>query len=550
MGRLFSNLKKKLPVFLFVVFAVGLLFYIIKDSDGEKPKYRLIKAEEGSIVSTVSCTGALGAVITVKVGSQVSGQIKELLADFNSEVEKGEVIARIDPENFQARLRQSEAELAVARANVTIKRAAVKRSRAELQNARNAYASAQAQTEKFRVSLADARRDYDRKKKLHKGSIISESEKDKAEAAYDQAQAQLNSAEAEEKATASFVVSKEAALRMAEAEVQYALAQVNHREAAVQNSKVDLGHTIIRSPVDGVVIERNVDMGQTVAASLQAPTLFTIAQDLRKMQVETDIDEADIGRIHEGQQATFTVDAFADREFGGRVEQIRKAPQTLQNVVTYTVIISAENSALLLLPGMTANVKVVVDERKQVLKVPNAALRFRPSKEANTKESTENWKISGPIKRKRVSGEEIIHRLDAELKLNKEQKEQIRILFGEMRDRITRMRRQGAGPDELRAEFQRLRERNKTAVLGILTPEQREKYKRLLGARAATPRQRGQIWVIGPDGKPSSVDVITGISDGSHTEILRGDLRPGQEVIVGTVLSSGRLSGGSKRFGF
>ena len=131
-----------------------------------------------------------------------------------------------------------------------------------------------------------------------------------------------------------------------------------------------------------------------------------------------------------------------------------------------------------------------------------------------------------------------------------EQKEQIRILFGEMRDRITRMRRQGAGPDELRAEFQRLRERNKTAVLGILTPEQREKYKRLLGARAATPRQRGQIWVIGPDGKPSSVDVITGISDGSHTEILRGDLRPGQEVIVGTVLSSGRLSGGSKRFGF
>ncbi|MBW1691454.1 MAG: efflux RND transporter periplasmic adaptor subunit, partial [Deltaproteobacteria bacterium] len=166
------------------------------------------------------------------------------------------------------------------------------------------------------------------------------------------------------------VLSRKAQLKMAQAQVEHALAQVKHREAALHNSKVDLEHTVIRSPLDGVVIQRNVDIGQTVAASLQAPTLFTIAQDLSKMQV---------GRIQVGQRVTFTVDAFPGREFSGQVEQIRKASQTIQNVVTYTVVVSAENPDQQLLPGMTANVQLVIDERQAVLKVRNAALRFRPS---------------------------------------------------------------------------------------------------------------------------------------------------------------------------
>ena len=440
-------------VVLIVVFGG---FYLFSGGEDGAAGYRLAKIEKGFISTFVSSTGTLNAVITVQVGSQISGQVKELLADFNSEVRAGQVIARIAPQIFEAKVKQADAELAVAKANVVIQRANVEKARTDLDNSLAALASGKAQTEKARVVVADAKRTLERRRELHKRGAMSENEMDSAQAAYDQVLAQLRSAEAQEQAEESLVASKEASLKMARAQVDYALEQVNQREAALTQAQVDLEHTFIHSPVDGIVIERAVDVGQTVAASLQAPKLFTIAQDLRKMQVETSVDEADIGRIQVGQRTMFTVDAFPRQEFEGRVKQIRKAPLTVQNVVTYTVVISAENPGLRLFPGMTASVKIFVDERPSALKVPNSALRFR---------------------------------------------------FGEEEVSANPVAEGGQGRKEK-------------------APHDSEGW-------GTGPASKGRVWVVGREGKPVPLEVTTGISDGSFTEIISGEVSAGQEVILG-----------------
>ena len=534
-----------------VAVSVAIILYFYVDSDGNLPSFRLTKVEWGPIISTVSSTGTVTPVTTVQVGSQVSGQIRELYVDFNSKVQEGQVIARIDPENFEARVRQADAELAVARANVAIQRAAVERTQAELENGYAALAAAKAQTEKARVVLVHAKRDLDRKRALHQQAIISKSQIDDAVAAHDQAHAQLSAAEAQEQAQASIVLSRKAQLKMSQAQVEHALAQVKQREAALHNSKIDLEHTVIRSPLDGVVIQRNVDIGQTVAASLQAPTLFTIAQDLRNMQVDTNVDEADIGRIQVGQRVTFTVDAFPGREFIGQVEQIRKAPQTIQNVVTYTVVVSAENQDQHLLPGMTANVQLVIDERKAALKISNAALRFRPSTAETDKVAVTSSAAKGRISSGGIGQQaERLKRLNEILGLNKDQRAQVRAIFTQQRERIIALRKQGVTLDDIRTEVKRMWNQNSSAISGILTPEQRKKFLRLVTSRAENPVTRGRVWVLDKNGKPLSVDIITGISDGSFTEIVRGNLEAGQEVIVGTSHSQRRSSGSRlRRFG-
>jgi HlyD family secretion protein len=524
--------------------------YIFADRDEENATFRSAPIERGPIMSTVSSTGTLNAVITVQVGSQVSGQIKELLADFNSEVREGQIIARIDPENFEARVRQAEAELAVSKSNVSTQRAAVERAKAELQNSRSALDAAKAQTEKARVGAKDAKRDLNRKQTLHKGSIISESEKDKAVAVYDQAVAQLNAAYAEEQAQGSVVRSRGATLKMSKAQVEYALAQVQQREAALHQNKVDMEHTIIRSPVDGVVIERSVDVGQTVAASLQAPTLFTIAQDLRKMQVDTNVDEADIGRIRLRQRVTFTVDSFPGQEFKGFVKQIRKAPESVQNVVTYTVVVSADNPDLRLLPGMTANVQIVVNERAETLKVANAALRFRPSG-VGTDRSEGAVAAGRPVGRGPQQAENRIRQLTESLQLDEDQQEQLKAMFARARDQIIALRQQGATPEEIRAEIQSIRARNRGPLVQMLTPEQRVKYRQLVEGRAVNQVTRGRVWVLSDDGTPTPVDIMIGISDGSFTEVVQGELEAGQEVIIGTARPTKKSSRKSRRrFGF
>jgi HlyD family secretion protein len=333
----------------------GLYAWYGSGNGGGQPQYRLAKVERGPLTAVVIASGTLNAVTTVQVGSQISGQVKEIFADFNSPVKQNQIIARIDPSTFELRVNQARADVDAAHSAVAVARAGL--------------AAQQAELARVRINLADAERDHERKRSLVEKNYLSPAELDKARTMLDATREQLKAVAAQQ--------------HVAEAQVGSALAAVKQRESLLRQAQVDLERTIIRAPVDGTVILRNVDAGQTVAASLQAPVLFTIARDLRDMQVEAAIDEADVGRLRAGQAAQFTVDAFPRRSFDGEIVQVRKSPVNVQNVVSYTVVISARNPDLSLLPGMTANVRIVVEHRESALKVPNAALRFRPPEAAD-----------------------------------------------------------------------------------------------------------------------------------------------------------------------
>ena len=311
--------------------------------------YRTARIERGPIQAHIAATGAVSPVTQVTVGTQVSGQIKELYVDFNSEVQAGQVIALIDPESFQYRVRQSQADVDAAQAAVLTARAHA--------------ASGAAAVSRAKVELAEAVRDQERKKMLVDRQFIAQSEVDRARALVDSMSEALKSAQAQ--------------LGVADAQIKSAQATVAQREAVLAQARVDLARTRITSPVNGIVIKRNVDKGQTVAASLQTPQLFVIAQNLQDMQVDASVDESDVARIRTGLRATFTVDAFPGHTFEGEIRQVRKAAQSVSNVVTYVVVIGFSNTGGRLLPGMTANVRVVTEQRDNVLKVPNAALRVR-----------------------------------------------------------------------------------------------------------------------------------------------------------------------------
>jgi HlyD family secretion protein len=304
--------------------AVALLLLAVVGLRGRRAevRYQTATADRGEIVQTVGATGALQAVVTVQVGSQVSGIIQELRADFNSVVKKGAVVARLDPSSFEARVAQARANLTAARANV----------------------------ERSRATIEDTRQKYERAKQLFAEDLLPAADLETAKANYEGATAQLEASKA----------------------------AVTQAQATLQQSEVDLEHTVIRTPIDGVVIARNVDVGQTVAASLQAPVLFVIANDLAQMQVNASIDEADVGKLKPGQAVTFRVDAFPERSFEGKVEQVRLQPTTTQNVVTYNTIISVRNDDLSLMPGLTASVSIETQHLEDVVRIPSAALRFRP----------------------------------------------------------------------------------------------------------------------------------------------------------------------------
>jgi HlyD family secretion protein len=510
--------------------ASGAWFYA--QSRGSTPRFRSAKVERGPLTATVSATGTLNAVVTVQVGSQVSGQIKELFADFNSQVKRNQLVARIDPEKFQAAVSQARAQVDAAKAMVLNQRALVEKTRADLANAQAALAVAKAQTAKAQVAVLDSRRTLARNADLRKRGLIAQADEDTAQAAYDSAVAQAESAKAQEDAQASQIRSAEAQLRVTEAMLQAAIANVVQQEAGLKQAQVDLDHTEIRAPVDGVVVSRTVDVGQTVAASLQAPTLFTIAQDLTQMQVDTNVDEADVGRIREGFHATFTVDSFANQTFSGEVMQVRKAPQVLQNVVTYNVVISARNPDLKLLPGMTANVRLVVTQKDSVLKIPNAALRFRlPGDDSVPVRGVAPGGGGGAAQ---PSIEQIRERLTKSLGLTPEQQQKLEPILQETAQKMRALAARGANDNERRIESQRIREASREQIRSILTPEQRAKYdQEMSDARAARQAIMGRVFMLAADGKPAPVSVQVGITDGSFTEVLAGDLKEGQEILVG-----------------
>ena len=373
---------KKYWIALLVFAVAGAAWFWGKDRfwapEKVKTQYRLTRIEKKDMVNIVSATGELSAVVTVEVGTEVSGQIKELLVDYNTPVSAGQIIARIDPESYETLMRQAEAELALARARLLTQKKEILRYEADLKSAEANWWAAKAQVKKAGVTLKNAQRNLKREKALVEKTIVSDYQYDKVQTAFEEAAAQVELVESQALASKSRVASAKAALAIARSQVNEAEATVELKTAAKEKRMVDLNNTIIRSPVDGVVIDRNVDVGQTVAASLSAPTLFTIAQDLSKMQVSPYVDEADIGRIEDGQAARFTVDAFGTRQFQGVVQQVRKMGKRLQNVVTYEVVISADNRDMRLMPGMTADVQIELLKKPQVLVVANAALRFKP----------------------------------------------------------------------------------------------------------------------------------------------------------------------------
>jgi HlyD family secretion protein len=495
----------------------GALVWLWRAGPGDGgPRYRVAKVERGAINAVVVASGTLNAVTTVQVGSQISGQIKEISADFNTPVKEGQVIARIDPATFELRVSQTRADLDSAQGAVAVARAGLAAQRAELG--------------RVRVTLADAERTFERNRQLVAKNFISPAELDKARTVLDTTREQLKAVEAQ--------------IQVSQAQVEGALAAVKQREALLKQAQVDLERTIIRAPVDGTVILRNVDAGQTVAASLQAPVLFTIARDLRDMQVEAAIDEADVGRLSVSMPVTFTVDAFPRRGFSGEIRQIRKSPQTVQNVVSYTVVISAANPDLALLPGMTANVRIVVDSRANALKLPNAALRFRPAGAAEAKPAAEApaQQAGGP------AVQQFRQRLIAELKPDETQKAKLDEIFEESRQKFARVR-DVKMEAERRKHVERIRAETNARIAEILGPEQKVVYERLLGELGTRGRTAaGRVWVL-EGGQPRAVDLRLGLTDGTSTEIVGAGLPDGAEVIVGLAGGTpGAPAGGLPRF--
>lgn len=346
--------------------------------DADRSAWRTATVDRGDIVNAVSATGTLSPVNTVEVGSQISGQIAELFADYNSVVTRGQLIARIDPATYASRVAQAGADLEIARAGVLAQEAAVMRARADADNARNAVAGAVAAAARTEAMLQDAEREYERRRALLERGIASTRDREKAETELKSQRAARQGQAAAERAAQAQALAAQAMIRAAEAQLETARAQVRQREAQLRAAEIDLARTEIRAPVDGVVLSRQVNVGQTVSVQLQTPVLFTLAQDLRDMQVEVAVDEADIGRVEPGQQAVFTVDAFPGRQFTGTVAQVRKQPRSTQNVVTYTVIVATRNDDQRLLPGLTATIRIVSARRDGVLRLPDAALRYRP----------------------------------------------------------------------------------------------------------------------------------------------------------------------------
>ncbi|HEY0346714.1 MAG TPA: efflux RND transporter periplasmic adaptor subunit, partial [Pyrinomonadaceae bacterium] len=471
-------------------------------------QYLTAKVDRGNLRNTVTATGTLQAVTTVQVGSQASGTISSLSADYNSVVKKGQVIAQLDPAVPKAQVDQARANLQQAQASLQQAHAAVSNSRAGVsdaqaraqgasstaQNNQAGVAGAQANLAVLQAQQDDALSLLKQQEALVKSGVIAQRDLDvaktayqTAQAKYDQGVAQLNQAKlSQQMAAGSGIASSQAQVQQSQAQVQQsqasvaaAEAQVQQAQAALQLAEVNLAHTTITSPIDGIVVSRDVNVGQTVAASLSAPTLFTIANDLTKMQVIANIDQADIGLVENAKSVRFSVDAFPGKDFDGKIEQMRLNPQTVQNVVTYNVVIDVDNPEQKLKPGMTANLTVTIDERNNVLKVANAALRFTPQDAAAQRPAGGNANGQG---RRQSSGN---GSTDASSK-------------------------SGSGVE---VQF----------------------------APSTAPVLAGQtriVWVLGQDGKPERRRIKVGLTDGAATEVVEGNLVEGEMVITGQTLSS------------
>jgi HlyD family secretion protein len=343
------------------------------------PTFLTAPVERGTISRVIKATGSVETVLTVDVSSQLSGRIADVFVGFNDWVKAGQPIAQLDQEIFVARVNEAAAALKVAVASSRMEEAALERAKVAVANSESAKKLAEDQATAVRARQEELERDFKRNAGLARVDSISNRELTQARAQRDIGVADLRASIEQINMRQEAIATAEAELRMAEANIDNARAVVEQRQAELEQARVDVDRTVIRAPMDGVIIKRDVNPGQTVAMTLDAKTLFTIANDLRQMEVHAKIDEADVGLLEIGQAAFFTVDAFPERTFSGRVLQIRDAPEVSQNVVTYAAIVSASNTELLLRPGMTADLRITITDTGEVLKLPNQALRFRPN---------------------------------------------------------------------------------------------------------------------------------------------------------------------------
>lgn len=560
---------RRLPtivVLLAVAIAAGFYLFVGWSGAPAEGSYRTAKADRGEIVATVSATGTINPTTTVIVGSQLSGQVVEILADYNSEVKADQVVARLNQNQIRARLDAARADLAQMRAQKLVTEGQIEKVRAETEKAKAAQTDMEAQVARNEALLADAERNLVRQTELRSRGFAAESTHETARATRDAQSAALNSARAQVNSAKAALLSLSADLQIAQANLEAVNAQILQRQAAVRQIEVDLQNSEIRSPVSGVVVQRNVELGQTVAASLQAPELFRIADDLSKMEISANIDETDVGRIKPGQRVTFTVNAFPGRTFEGVVKQVRLGSQTVSNVVIYTTIISIENPRRELLPGMTANLRVETERRENVIRIPNAALRWRPPVSADQPLVTANEAASpegGPQRRAQGAGPnggasanggaEFLTTVKSEIKLSPDQVRDIDAAAAEMRQSV--MANAGAGGDAnaRRERFRAARAELEQRIADILTPEQKplfeEIVKRNADTRDARATQSGRIFLVGKDGQPQGVTIRIGATDGGTTEVVSG-LNTGAEVIIGGGSRAAAAQRNGPRFGF
>ncbi len=495
-----------IPVVIIIVAAAAIGLLAKNAIGGKKLHFTTVKAEKGSISQTVVTTGTLNPVISVNVGAQVSGKIEKIYVDYNSQVKKGQLLAKIDPSLFEAQVEESRASyesslasvqnmtaqynsslMSVKKAQANTKTAMAKEemAKASLQSAKDSLNSSKANLEKSKATLENRRLEFERAEKLFKENFISASEKDSAEMNYKVAKADIDVATAAVKQAESSLTSAKLSLesatydteanRIAEntareqaesslSQLKSAKANSKQSKSRLEQNEVNLSYTKIYSPIDGVVTSRRVDEGQTVASSFNTPELFIIAKDLRNMEVIANVDEADIGKVKNDMSATFTVDAFPTETFSGAVKQVRSVATTESGVVTYQVVISAYNPDLKLMPGMTANITITTQTTNECIKIPNAALRFDPDKIED---------FPRPDKKQM---EEMRKKREAQMKAN---------------------------------------------------PERRERRKREF-AKGGTQT----VWVLQPNGMPRPVRVKIGITGGNYTEMVEGKLKEGDEIIT------------------
>lgn len=453
-----------------------LVLWLVGRGDGSKEPYRTAAIDRGAVTRVVSATGTLQPLVSVNIGSTVSGPVLAVDVDFNSRVRRGQVLARLDPQSFEQRVTQAQASLSQAQAQ-----------------------------------LAVAEADYQRYQSLAERGFASQQLMNQQRASRDSARA--------------------------------AVAQAR---ASLASARTDLSRSIIRSPIDGVVVDRQVNVGQSVAASFQAPTLFVIAQDLSRLQANIAVDEADIGEVAEGQPVRFTVDAFPDQEFEARVSQVRQQGSSDQGVVSYTVVVQADNPNGRLLPGMTANAEIVIEQRSDVLRLPNAALRFRPADQvlaargqALASQSSEAAQGAPSGSRGQSRGQGFggggrgAEQLTAQLQLTAEQQTAARQAFQEA------MQSAGPrpGPDASQADRRAFMRRVREVALRQIEPSLNEHQRGLLaamrqGGGAREVSRQAVVWLL-RNNRPTPTVVQIGIADNANTVLLGGELNAGNQVIIG-----------------